>query len=211
MAVPTEVRPGSPAGRDPEAADAPDDTAAGRPARVAARRAAGASADPVADGFEEFARVAQQRLYRTAYLLCGNAETARDLTQSTLAKLYQHWRRAGAADHPHAYAKTVLTRTFLAERRRGLRDLLALTRTGGMSPAPAPDHADLRVTLLAALAELPPRARAMVVLRYWDDQSVASVAALLRCSEATVKSQCSRSLARLRVRLGDAGLFTPGS
>ncbi|GEB61041.1 SigE family RNA polymerase sigma factor [Streptomyces gardneri] len=157
-------------------------------------------------GFEEFARAAQQRLYRTAYLLCGDAETARDLTQTTLAKLYQHWRRAGAADHPYAYAKTVLTRTFLSERRRGLRDLLVLTRTGGTAPAPAADHADLRVTLLAALAELPPRARAMVVLRYWEDQSVASVATLLRCSEATVKSQCSRSLARLRVRLADAGL-----
>ncbi|MFC9794244.1 SigE family RNA polymerase sigma factor [Streptomyces sp. NPDC057695] len=157
-------------------------------------------------GFEAFARAAQQRLYRTAYLLCGEAETARDLTQTTLAKVYQHWRRAGAADHPHAYAKTVLTRTFLSERRRRLRDLLALTRTGGTDPEPVADHTDLRVTLLAALAELPPRARAMVVLRYWEDQSVASVATLLRCSEATVKSQCSRSLARLRVRLADAGL-----
>ncbi|MEU7513128.1 SigE family RNA polymerase sigma factor [Streptomyces sp. NPDC042898] len=158
------------------------------------------------DGFEAFARVAQQRLYRTAYLLCGDAETARDLTQTTLAKLYQHWRRAGTAEHPHAYAKTVLTRTFLAERRRRLRDLLVLTRAGGTVPEPAADHTDLRVTLLAALAELPPRARAMVVLRYWDDQSVASVASQLRCSEATVKSQCSRSLARLRLRLADAGL-----
>ncbi|MET9950247.1 SigE family RNA polymerase sigma factor [Streptomyces sp. NPDC006339] len=157
-------------------------------------------------GFEDFARASQQRLYRTAYLLCGDAENARDLTQTTLATLYRHWRRAGAAEHPLAYAKTVLTRTFLAERRRRLRDLLVLTRTGGTVPEAAADHADLRVTLLAVLAELPPRARAMVVLRYWDDQSVASVAALLRCSEATVKSQCSRSLARLRVRLADAGL-----
>ncbi|MEU2547353.1 SigE family RNA polymerase sigma factor [Streptomyces roseolus] len=164
-----------------------------------------------AAGFEAFARAAQQRLYRTAYLLCGDAEHARDLTQTTLAKLYQHWRKAGAAEHPHAYAKTVLTRTFLAERRRRLRDLLLLTRTGGTVPEPAADHPELRVTLLAALAELPPRARAMVVLRYWDDQSVASVAALLRCSEATVKSQCSRSLARLRTRLADAGLSITGS
>ncbi|MFC9705122.1 MULTISPECIES: SigE family RNA polymerase sigma factor [Streptomyces] len=166
----------------------------------------GGPAAVTVDGFEAFARVAQQRLYRTAYLLCGDAETARDLTQTTLAKLYQHWRRAGTAEHPHAYAKTVLTRTFLAERRRRLRDLLVLTRAGGTVPEPAADHTDLRVTLLAALAELPPRARAMVVLRYWDDQSVASVASQLRCSEATVKSQCSRSLARLRLRLADAGL-----
>ncbi|MGW4781340.1 SigE family RNA polymerase sigma factor [Streptomyces filamentosus] len=182
----------------------------GTGAGTGAGRGAGGGAEG-GPGFEEFARSAQQRLYRTAYLLCGDAETARDLTQTTLAKLYQHWRRAGAAEHPYAYAKTVLTRTFLAERRRRLRDLLVLGRAGGTVPAPAADHADLRVTLLAALAELPPRARAMVVLRYWEDQSVASVAALLRCSEATVKSQCSRSLARLRTRLADAGLPLEGS
>ncbi|MFE5484975.1 SigE family RNA polymerase sigma factor [Streptomyces sp. NPDC056527] len=159
------------------------------------------------EAFEEFARAGQTRLYRTAYLLCGDAETARDLTQTTLAKLFQHWRRAGTAEYPHAYAKTVLTRTFLAERRRRLRDLLAFTKTGGLGPAPTAEHTDLRVTLLAALAELPPRARAMVVLRYWEDLSVETVASLLRCSEATVKSTCSRSLARLRDRLGEAHLY----
>ncbi|MDX6762836.1 MULTISPECIES: SigE family RNA polymerase sigma factor [Streptomyces] len=154
--------------------------------------------------FETFARTAQRGLYRTAYLLCGDADGARDLTQTTLAKLFQHWRRVAAADHPQAYARTVLTRTFLAERRRRLRDLLAHRRA---DPPPAPHHADLRVTLLAALAELPPRARAMVVLRYWEDLSVETVAELLRCSEGTVKSQCSRALAKLRVRLGDAHVY----
>ncbi|MET9541016.1 SigE family RNA polymerase sigma factor [Streptomyces sp. NPDC006553] len=211
MAVPTGTRPGPTTGPASGTGTGPTTGPAGTAAGGPGGGTAGRPVDGTVAGFEEFARVAQQRLYRTAYLLCGDPETARDLTQTTLAKLYQHWRRAGTADHPHAYAKTVLTRTFLSERRRGLRDLLAFTRTGGMAPAPAADHTDLRVTLLAALAELPPRARAMVVLRYWDDQSVASVASLLRCSEATVKSQCSRSLARLRVRLGDAGLYTPGS
>lgn len=107
------------------------------------------------DGFEEFARACQQRLYRTAYLLCGNAETARDLTQTTLAKLFQHWRRASAAEYPEAYAKTVLTRTFLAGRRRRLRDLVAYAKAGGPGPHAA-EPSDLRVTLLAALAELRP-------------------------------------------------------
>ncbi|MFF6789209.1 SigE family RNA polymerase sigma factor [Streptomyces filamentosus] len=203
MTVTTDARTGGGAVGEADVGTDP-----GADAGTDAGRGAGAGDGP---GFEEFARSAQQRLYRTAYLLCGDAETARDLTQTTLAKLYQHWRRAGAAEHPYAYAKTVLTRTFLAERRRRLRDLLVLGRAGGTVPAPAADHADLRVTLLAALAELPPRARAMVVLRYWEDQSVASVAALLRCSEATVKSQCSRSLARLRTRLADAGLPLEGS
>jgi RNA polymerase sigma-70 factor (sigma-E family) len=163
---------------------------------------------PAPESFEVFARASQRRLHRTAYLLCGDEDTARDLTQTTLAKLFQHWRRASAADHIEAYARTVLTRTYLAERRRRLRDLLAHARP---DPRPAPEHADLRVTLLSALAELPPRARAMVVLRYWEDQSVESVAELLNCSESTVKSQCSRSLAKLRAQLGEAHVYATGS
>ncbi|MFD9002034.1 SigE family RNA polymerase sigma factor [Streptomyces sp. NPDC059582] len=158
--------------------------------------------------FEAFAQASQRRLYRTAYLLCGDPDIARDLTQTTLAKLFQHWRRASAADHIEAYARTVLTRTYLAERRRHLRDLLAHSRP---DPRPAPDHTDLRVTLMSALAGLPPRARAIVVLRYWEDQSVESVAELLKCSESTVKSQCSRSLTKLRAQLGEAHIYATGS
>ncbi|MGW6866364.1 SigE family RNA polymerase sigma factor [Streptomyces sp. NPDC054901] len=154
--------------------------------------------------FEAFARASQRKLYRTAYLLCGNADGARDLTQTTLAKLFQHWRKVSAAESPDAYARTVLTRTFLTERRRRLRDLLAHRHA---DRPPLPEHAELRVTLLAALAELPPRARAMVVLRYWEDLSVGTVAELLRCSEGTVKSQCSRALARLRAQLGEAHVY----
>ncbi|MEU7604295.1 SigE family RNA polymerase sigma factor [Streptomyces sp. NPDC041003] len=158
--------------------------------------------------FEAFARTAQRKLYRTAYLLCGDADGARDLTQTTLAKLFQHWRKVSGAEYPEAYARTVLTRTFLAERRRRLRDLLAHRHS---DPGPRPEHTELRVTLLAALAELPPRARAMVVLRYWEDLSVETVAQLLRCSEGTVKSQCSRALAKLRTRLGEAHIYATES
>lgn len=163
---------------------------------------------PAPESFEAFAQASQRRLYRTAYLLCGDPDTARDLTQTTLAKLFQHWRRASAADHIEAYARTVLTRTYLAERRQRLRDRLAHSRPG---PRPIPDHTDLRVTLMSALAGLPPGARAMVVLRYWEDQSVESVAELLKCSESTVKSQCSRSLAKLRAQLGEAHIYATGS
>ncbi|MFH8471161.1 SigE family RNA polymerase sigma factor [Streptomyces sp. NPDC018000] len=157
------------------------------------------------NGFEEFARANQRRLYRTAYLLCGDAESARDLTQTTLAKLFQYWHRASKADDPAAYARTVLTRTYLAERRRRLRDFLAHSHVDAPTSSVGPE---LTVTLLTALAELPPRARAMVVLRYWEDLAVQTVAELLRCSESTVKSQCSRSLATLRTRLGDPRLYT---
>lgn len=136
---------------------------------------------------------------------------AKDLTQTTLAKLFQHWRRASRADNLDAYAKTVLVRTYVAERRRSVRDLLAHRSNPPRPQADPASGVDLRVTLLALLDELPPRARAMVVLRYWDDLSVESVASLLRCSESTVKSQCSRSLVRLRARMGDARLYSTGS
>ncbi|MFB7048014.1 SigE family RNA polymerase sigma factor [Streptomyces microflavus] len=175
-----------------------------------------AGADPGgADGesaaFEAYARDGQRRLYRTAYLLCGDVEGAQDLTQTTLAKLFQHWRRASRAENLDAYAKTVLVRTYVAERRRSVRDLIAHRSNAPRSQADPAPHADLRLTLLALLGELPPRARAMVVLRYWDDLSVESVASLLRCSESTVKSQCSRSLVRLRARMGDGRLYSTGS
>lgn len=155
-------------------------------------------------GFEEYAAARQRHLYRTAHLLCGNAHRAQDLTQTTLAKLFQHWRRVSRADNLDAYARTVLTRTFLAEQRRGLLARRADVLRGG----PGPRHdSDLRVTLQTALAELPPRARAIVVLRYWEDLSVETVAELMRCSTGTVKSQCSRSLARLREQLGPVELY----
>jgi RNA polymerase sigma-70 factor (sigma-E family) len=155
--------------------------------------------------FEEFARARQRQLYRTAFLLCGDFDRARDLTQTTLAKLFQHWAKASRADNLDAYARTVLTRTFLAEQRRHRRDRQAHAQSDVPTGT---SHLALRVTLLNALAELPPKARAVVVLRYWEDLSVETVAALMRCSVGTVKSQCSRSLAKLRADLGEAHLYT---
>ncbi|MDT0442199.1 SigE family RNA polymerase sigma factor [Streptomyces johnsoniae] len=155
--------------------------------------------------FEEYALARQRWLYHTAVLLCGDPHRAPDLVQTTLVKLLRHWSKAARADSVDAYARTVLTRTFLAEQRRGL---LSRRAHAVEDPAPAADDPELRLTLLAALAELPPKARAMVILRYWEDLSVAEVASLMRCSESTVKSQCSRSLARLRTRLQDAELLT---
>ncbi|BAJ29906.1 MULTISPECIES: SigE family RNA polymerase sigma factor [Kitasatospora] len=153
--------------------------------------------------FERYAAGAGRRLYRTAYLLCGDRHRAEDLAQTTLAKLFAHWRRASRMDHLDAYARTVLTRTFLGEqRRRAVARRLGVLAAAPPEAAPGQDS-DLRVTLLLALAELPARARAMVVLRYWEDLSVETVAELLGCSTGTVKSQCSRALARLREQLGE--------
>lgn len=154
--------------------------------------------------FESYARARQQQLYRTAYLLCGDPHRAQDLVQSALAKLFQHWRRASRADNLDAYAKTVLTRVFLSEQRSRRRERELHTP---IATAPSGDRPDLRMTLLDALATLPPKPRLMIILRYWEDMRVEDVATALRCRPGTVKSQTSRALAKLRVQLGDIHVY----
>jgi RNA polymerase sigma-70 factor (sigma-E family) len=151
--------------------------------------------------FAEFAAGTSARLRRAAFLLCGDWHTAEDLTQMTLAKLFVSWRRIRRRDAANAYAMRTLVNTYLADRR---------TRRAGERPyGVLPDHPaelpdpELRIVVLGALATLPPSARAIVVLRYWDDMSVDQVAAVLGCSPGNVKSQSARALARLRPLLGD--------
>ncbi|WP_205471975.1 SigE family RNA polymerase sigma factor [Nocardioides sp. SYSU D00038] len=147
--------------------------------------------------FTEFARGQQQRMYRRAYLLTGSREEAQDLVQTTLVKLYVAWPRV---DQPAAYAYRVLVRAFLDGRRRSERERALHVPIEPAAPPPDPDRA---LTLLAALAELPPRTRAAVVLRYWEDLPVAQAAAALGCTPGTVKSLSSRGLALLRDLLGE--------
>lgn len=151
--------------------------------------------------FVEFAAAASARLRRTAFLLCGDWHTAEDLAQATLARLFVSWRRISRRDAAHSYALRTLTNLYLADRRKKRAGELV---TGELPERPVEWAApELRMVVLAALATLPPSARAVVVLRYWADMSVDQVADLLGCSPGTVKSQSSRALAKLRPLLGD--------
>ncbi|MFC4506436.1 MULTISPECIES: SigE family RNA polymerase sigma factor [Streptomyces] len=153
--------------------------------------------------FDEFARSRQAHLRRTAYLLCGDWHLAEDLTQTALAKLYAVWRRV-RKDAPDGYARKVLYRTFVDEtRRRRWWERPRAYEYDATAPAHDPE---LRVTLLAALRQVPARSRAVLVLRFWEDQSVEATAAALGCSVGTVKSQTSRGLDALRRILGDTPL-----
>jgi RNA polymerase sigma-70 factor (sigma-E family) len=148
--------------------------------------------------FSAFAEAAVIRLRQTAFLLSRDWHLAQDLTQITLAKVYLRWRRI---EDPHAYAKKILLRAFLDHRRRRSSDELTV---GELPETPAADGPpDLRLTLFEALGHLPPRDRAVVVLRYWEDLSVRDVAEVLGLSESNVKIQSMRSLARLRTLLGE--------
>ncbi|MEU6350575.1 SigE family RNA polymerase sigma factor [Streptomyces sp. NPDC047072] len=151
------------------------------------------------DRFQEFVRARWSHLVRTAYLLTGDAHHAEDLTQTALAKAYRSWRRVAASDSPEAYVRRMLV-TCNSDRFRKRRVREALTDVPPESAVSDEGVArvDERRVLLKALARLPPRQRAVVVMRYWEDLSEAEVAETLGCSQGTVKSQASKGLAKLR-------------
>jgi RNA polymerase sigma-70 factor (sigma-E family) len=155
-----------------------------------------------ADGndFHEFASARAGQLFRIAYLVCGDWHEAEDLVQTTLAKLYVAWHRVERTESPDAYARKVLMNTYFSQRR-----LKRSTETPVAEPpelTATREDSDLRLTLVAALRKLPPRSRAVVVLRYVDDHSIESVAQALGISPAAVKSLNSRGLEQLRGLLG---------
>ncbi|MFD0317009.1 SigE family RNA polymerase sigma factor [Streptomyces flavalbus] len=161
-----------------------------------------------ADEYAEFAALRAGHLYRSACLLtAGDTHMAEDLVQETLGRLYVSWHRVSRAGNPAGYAQTVLTRTFLAQKRRRA----STERSTDVLPEsadPGSGDAALRLTLLDALARLSAKDRAVVVLRYWEDRSVQETADVLHVSSAAVRTRCVRALARLRELLGeDLGEF----
>lgn len=151
--------------------------------------------------YESFVRSHGGALFRIAFLMCQDHHEAQDLVQSALAKIYTAWGRVQKVEHPEAYARQVLVRTFLSRRRRARVRELPL-REDQQHPAAAGTDLDLRLTLLAALRRLPARNRAVVVLRYLEDHSIQDVATMLEISPAAVKSLNTRSLALLRESFG---------
>ncbi|MEY9933579.1 RNA polymerase sigma-70 factor (sigma-E family) [Catenulispora sp. GP43] len=156
----------------------------------------------VEDELEEFVQGRYLALRRTAYLLCGDWHRAEDLVQVTLVKVVVAARR-GRVESLDAYSRQVLLRLFLDENRR----LWRRRERSWAEPVEVADSgsgdSDLKLTVLSALRGLPPRQRATVVLRYWEDRSVEETADLLGVSTGTVKSQSARALAALRTVLQD--------
>ncbi|MFJ4798997.1 SigE family RNA polymerase sigma factor [Kitasatospora purpeofusca] len=174
------------------------EAAAGPPSRAVAGEASGSGVREL--GFEAFAATRWRRLVRTAYLLTGDHHEAEDVVQATLAKVFRSWGRISRLDEPDAYVHRALVNNNLTRhRRRRVRQLLVPVLPERAHSAGA-GHREVeeRSVLLQALAELPPRQRAVVVLRYWEDMSENQVAEVLGCSAGNVKSQASRGLAKLR-------------
>jgi len=144
------------------------------------------------EAFAEFAHAQAERLRTTAFMLCRDWHLAQDLTQTALTRLYLGWRKAAHADNLVAYTQKILLRAY-RRRRSSTESATGVLREGGYRDSP-----DLRLTMLDALAQLPPRDRAIVILRYFEDYSVEQTAEVLDVPASVVKSQTKRSLAKLR-------------
>ena len=163
------------------------------------------------DSFRRFATSQAATLRRSAYLFCGDWHLAEDLMQTSLIKIYRSWSKVQKQDSLANYARTVLLRTWLDERRRPFR---RSERSGSDLPevpdaTADPAHSAGRLwtqeLVHQALLELPKGQRATLVLRYFDDLSVAETAKVMRCTEGTVKSQASRGLDALRAVMARMG------
>jgi RNA polymerase sigma-70 factor (sigma-E family) len=160
----------------------------------------GEAATDARTGFEHFVATRSGRLLRTAYLLTQDNHLAEDLLQTSLAKAWRSWSRV-ESDH-EAYVRKILVNTYSTWWRRRWNgehpsdELPETTRPGDDHTA---DQGSTTFDVRTALARLPKRQRAVVVLRFFDDLTEAETARLLDCSVGTVKSQTSKALAKLRV------------
>lgn len=153
--------------------------------------------------FAEFVQARGTALHRTAYLLTGDWALAEDLLQTALAKTYLHWGRVSAAEHPDAYVRRVLVTTFSSWWQRRWRGELPHDVLPELPPTDRWADVDARRALRDAIAKLPRRMRAVVVLRFHEDLTETETARVLGISVGTVKSQTAKALAKLRA---DAGL-----
>lgn len=159
-----------------------------------------------ADADEEFTAYAARsaaRLRRTAYLLCGDWQRAEDELQAALVKLYLSWHRVRSRGALDAFVRTTLVRGLIDSGRRPWRRERAQAALPELA-APQSLPVEDRLAVRDALALVPPRQRAVLVLRFYEDCDVAETARLIGCSEGTVKSQTARGLARLRELLATA-------
>ena len=154
--------------------------------------------------FLEFAAAYRDQMRRTAYLLCGDWDRASDITQEALIRLYVAWPRLNTGGLRNYARRVVANATIDFARKKSSHELPTAEpaeRVGADTTAAVAD----RLLMLQALSQLPPRQRACVVLRYYEDLSVDDVASVLGCRPGTVKSQTTRALTALRTAYADAG------
>lgn len=145
--------------------------------------------------FDAFVSARGRSLLRTAYLLTRDQGHAEDLVQEALTKLWFAWDRVDG--DPEPYVRRIIVTTHASWRRRRWWSELVSDRVGDMPASNAETVTD--VDVWSALGHLPPRQRAVLVLRYFEDLTEAETAASLGCTIGTVKSQHAKALRRLRL------------
>jgi RNA polymerase sigma-70 factor (sigma-E family) len=156
--------------------------------------------------FVEFATARARALHRAAYLMVGDPQLAQDLVQEALTKTYVAWSRLRDPHQAEAYCRKAITTTAISWfRRKGWdneRPTEHLPEVDRGASGPETSLAE-RDAVWQAVRELPPRQRAALVLRYYEDLTEARTAEAMGCAVGTVKSQVSAGLTKLRERLGD--------
>ena len=156
--------------------------------------------DEPSDAFEELFRREFGSICRTVFVIAGDWEVAREITQDAFVQVLRHWEKVRAMESPGGWTRRVAIRRAVRARSRAVRGR-ALVRLAATAPVGDADATDVDVH--RAVLALPGRQRAAIVLRYFDDRSVAEIAALLGCSEGAVKTHLARGRRTLADRLGE--------
>jgi RNA polymerase sigma-70 factor (sigma-E family) len=160
--------------------------------------------------FAEFVAARSAALHRTAYLMVGEHALAQDLLQEALTKTFVAWPRLREVANAEAYTRRTITTTAISWRRKRSWHEQPHDEVpeGRAAATPGDDEVATRAWVWAALQQLPPRQRAAVVLRYYEDLTEAQTAAAMGCAVGTVKSQVAQAIRKLRQELGrDSELF----
>lgn len=150
--------------------------------------------------FDEFAAARLPALLAFATVLTGQPAAAEDLVQDVLLRASSRWDQITGLDRPDLYVRKMMLNQFLSWRRRSWRLIPASDPFEPLDNAP--DHAVSYAehqAMIAELAKLPRRQRAVLVLRYYEDRSDQEIADLLGCTPSTVRAYACRALATLRV------------
>ncbi|NYI78687.1 SigE family RNA polymerase sigma factor [Nocardioides panzhihuensis] len=148
--------------------------------------------------FDEYVVTRSGALLRLAYLLTGDGHRAEDLVQDTLERLCRRWSRMTYVADPHAYARKILLNQHLSWRRKRASSELVVADLPERAGEDETEAVGVRHLLWQRIGALPPRQRAVVVLRYYEDLADADIAEALGISAGTVRSNAMRALTKLR-------------
>jgi RNA polymerase sigma-70 factor (sigma-E family) len=171
-----------------------------------------AEGEPV-DEFEAYVTARGPSMLQFAFLLCGHQAAAEDLLQSALTDAFVHWKKVCRANHPDAYVRRILLNSYLAQNRRRSSTEIPTSNLADMDPGEtggADRHVMERAAFQEMIDHLAPRARAVIVLRYYMDLPDQKISQLMGISTGSVRATASRTLKELRQECSPSNTRTGG-